>query len=366
MLTLLQYAPDLKFAITVAQAIARENHHAEYSPAHLLKGILHNDIGLGSMLAAWGKNVHFLREWADVRISRALKSARPVENPPGDEKVAKLLEVADVVRLKLSEEAITPICVLAAMCKPNVAFPEDQLKTFPLTEKELLQAALESIQAGEQAHAAKSTPAPGKSSNGKSGATSAQQGAKALYKFCIDKTELAKEGKIDPIVGRDREIRKVAEVLGRRTKPNVIIVGEPGVGKTALVEGFAQRIMEGNVAPHLQNAQVFELDMGALVAGASYKGEIEERLNGIIGNSWTRLFCSLTKSMSCSTPKAVPPEPPICSNPNLRAAKSPLSVPPLLKSIENISRKTTLSNAVSTWWKSASPTTKPPSGCSKP
>ena len=284
MLTLLQYAPDLKFAITVAQAIARENHHAEYSPAHLLKGVLHNDIGLGSMLAAWGKNIHFLREWADVRIARSPKSARPTENPPGDEKVAKLLEVADVVRLKLSEEAITPICVLVAMCKPNVAFPEEQLKTFPLTEKELLQAALESIQAGEQAYAAKSTPAAGKSSNGKSGAASAQQGAKALYKFCIDKTELAKEGKIDPIVGRDREIRKVAEVLGRRTKPNVIIVGEPGVGKTALVEGFAQRIMEGNVAPHLQNAQVFELDMGALVAGASYKGEIEERLKGIIGD----------------------------------------------------------------------------------
>lgn len=280
MLALLQYSSDLKFAITVAQAVARENLHAEYTPAHLLKGILHNDIGLGSMLAAWGKNIHFIREWADVRISRTPKSARPHENPPGDERVAKVLEVADVVRLKLSEEAITPLCVLIALCKPNVAFAEEQLKTFPLTEKELLQAALDSIQAGETFV----TPAPGgKSGNGKSGsAPSGQQGAKALYKFCIDKTELAKDGKTDPIVGRDREIRKVAEVLGRRTKPNVIIVGEPGVGKTALVEGFAQRIVEGNVAPHLLNAQVFELDMGSLVAGASYKGEIEERLKSII------------------------------------------------------------------------------------
>ncbi len=276
MLTLLQYSSDLKLAVQIAQSIAKENRNAEYSPSHLLKGVLHNDVGMGSILASWGKNIHYLREWADVRIARYPKSGRPVEVPGGDEQVKKLLEVADIVRLKLSEEAISPICILVAMCKPNVAFNEEQLKTFPLSEKELLESALASLEMTPQ------QPDSGKKNGTAQNSQNGKQSAKALYKYCIDKTELAKDGKIDPIVGRDREVRKMAEILGRRTKPNVIIVGEPGVGKTALVEGFAQIIVDGQAPPHLQNSQVFELDMGALVAGASYKGEVEERLKSII------------------------------------------------------------------------------------
>jgi ATP-dependent Clp protease ATP-binding subunit ClpA len=276
MLTLLQYSPELKLAIQIAQSIAKEHRNGEYSPAHLLKGILHNDVGMGSLLASWGKNIYFLRDWADVRISRYPKSARASEQPGGDEQVAKLLEVADVVRLKLSEPVISPVCVLAAMSKPNVAFNEEQLKTFPFTEKELLENALDSQ--AMMPPASTIGEARTSSTNGQPD----KQGAKALYKYCIDKTEWAKEGKIDPIVGRDREVRKMAEILGRRTKPNVIIVGEPGVGKTALVEGFAQQIVDGKAPPHVESSQVFELDLGALVAGASYKGEVEERLKSII------------------------------------------------------------------------------------
>jgi ATP-dependent Clp protease ATP-binding subunit ClpA len=104
----------------------------------------------------------------------------------------------------------------------------------------------------------------------------------ALYRFCIDKTARAKEGKIDPIIGRDKEVRMIAEILGRRTKPNVIITGEPGVGKTALVDGFALNIAKGDVPKNLANALIFELDLGSLVAGASYKGEVEDRLKSII------------------------------------------------------------------------------------
>ncbi|MBK8566760.1 MAG: ATP-dependent Clp protease ATP-binding subunit [Saprospiraceae bacterium] len=276
MLTLLTFTPELKLAIQIAQSIAKEHRNAEYSPAHLLKGILHNDVGTGSLLASWGKNIHFAREWADVHIARYPKSGRPVEQPAGDEQVARLLEVADVVRLKLSEEGISPVCILAAMAKPNVAFTADQLKTFPFSEKELLEKALSG-----QGSDAIVPPVPDKKGSSNGTANKANEKG-ALLRFCIDKTELAKEGKIDPIVGRDREVRKMAEILGRRTKPNVIIVGEPGVGKTALVEGFAQRIVDGQAPPHLQSSQVFELDLGALVAGAAYKGEVEERLKGII------------------------------------------------------------------------------------
>ncbi|MBN8682919.1 MAG: ATP-dependent Clp protease ATP-binding subunit [Chitinophagales bacterium] len=277
MLTLFQYSADLKFAVQVAQAVARENNHAYYTPAHLLKGLLHNDIGLVHVLKDWGKDTNYLKEWADARISKTPKSARPTEAPPADENTGKLIEVADVIRLKLGEDLITPVCVLIALSRPNVGFTQEQLKSFPIEEKELLSATLESLNtAVEQVPDKRSSAGKGKEGSNKN------ESQKYLAKFCIDKTELAQEGKIDPIVGRDREIRQIAEILGRRTKPNVIIVGEPGVGKTALVEGFALSIIENTVAPHFQNSQLFELDLGALVAGAAYKGEVEERLKGIL------------------------------------------------------------------------------------
>ena len=128
----------------------------------------------------------------------------------------------------------------------------------------------------------------------------------ALLKYCIDKTSLAKEGKIDPIIGRDKEMRMMLEILGRRTKPNVIIIGEPGVGKTALVDGFALNIINNNVPDNLKSAILFELDMGALVAGASYKGEVEDRLKILLKrlSNLIKLFYLLMKYILCSTQKA--------------------------------------------------------------
>ncbi|HNA34639.1 MAG TPA: AAA family ATPase, partial [Flavobacteriales bacterium] len=105
---------------------------------------------------------------------------------------------------------------------------------------------------------------------------------KAISAYCVDKIELAARGKIDPIVGRDREVRMMTEILGRRSKPNVIIVGEPGVGKTALVEGFALNIQRGDVPERLKGSRLFELDLGSLVAGASYKGEVEDRIKKVM------------------------------------------------------------------------------------
>ncbi len=104
----------------------------------------------------------------------------------------------------------------------------------------------------------------------------------AIYKYCIERTALARAGKTDPIVGRDKETRMMMEILGRRTKPNVMIIGEAGVGKTALIDGLALDIINKQVPERLAEAQVFELDLGALIAGASYKGEIEDRLKNIL------------------------------------------------------------------------------------
>ena len=178
---------------------------------------------------------------------------------------------ADNIRIKLNKDSIDPLCVLASLVTPGVAFTYEQLKSFSLTQAELV------TEQAEAASIQNAVFAP-KSANGSTaGATQ-----NALLKYCKDKSAMAVAGKLDPIIGRDKETRMVAEVLCRRTKPNVMIIGEPGVGKTALVDGFALSIAAGKVPDMLKNAKVFELDFGALVAGAAYKGEVEERLKSIL------------------------------------------------------------------------------------
>ena len=264
---------DTKQAVQIAQALAKEYQNAQFTAGHLLHALLHRDIGLRALLESLGQDVPYLQEWAEVRIENLSKNTQIPEAPAGDVKVSAALEEADLVRLKLNEDEITPLALLAALSKPNIAFSADQLKTFPLRSDELLATAI-----AEQAiQEAITSP----SSNG-AAAPNPSTKSKALFKYCVDRTSLAREGKTDPIIGRDRETRMMVEILGRRTKPNVLIIGEPGVGKTALVDGFAQDIVRGSVPQHLAPAVLFELDLGALVAGAAYKGEIEDRLKSII------------------------------------------------------------------------------------
>ncbi len=269
----LALSDDVKQAITIAQALAKEYQNAQFTPGHLLHALLHRDIGLRELLESLGQDVPYLQEWAEVRIENLSKNTQIPEAPAGDAKVSAALEEADLIRIKLNEDEITPLALLAALAKPNVAFTADQLKTFPLRSDELL-ATVVAEQAIQEAIASPS-------SNG-SPTPSASAKSKALFKYCVDRTSLAREGKTDPIIGRDRETRMMVEILGRRTKPNVLIIGEPGVGKTALVDGFAQDIVQGSVPQHLAPAVLFELDLGALVAGAAYKGEVEDRLKSII------------------------------------------------------------------------------------
>lgn len=272
----LSLSDSLKQAIQVAQSIAREYQNEKFTSAHLLKAILHKDVGLVPFIDNLGKDIGYIREWADVFIEQTPRASKVPDAIVADERAANVFEQADIVRVKLGLLDITPICVLCALCKPNIGFTSDQLKSFTILEKEILDLYLtdNSMQAAVAPSGTNAAGAPG----GAAGA----KGAGALFKYCVDKTSIAREGRIDPIIGRDKEIRQMVEILGRRSKPNVIIIGEPGVGKTALVDGFAINIVNDNVPSNLKGAVLFELDLGSLVAGASYKGEIEDRLKGII------------------------------------------------------------------------------------
>lgn len=269
------YTDELKRAIQIAQSIAKEYQHESFSPAHLLRALLNSEIGVVKFLESIDKDVPYLREWAEVRIEGYPKASRGVSEPTGDDRILAVMDEAEVISMKLGLELIDPLSVLAALSKPNIAFTKEQLKTFPISADDVVDTSLENMLVKE---------AVGSNNNGigKKEGSKQNVGTKALQKFCIDKTSVAREGKIDPIVGRDRETRMMIEILGRRSKPNVLIVGEPGVGKTALVDGFAISIIEKNVPTQLQSSILYELDTGALVAGASYKGEIEDRLKSII------------------------------------------------------------------------------------
>jgi len=259
-------------AITVAQKIAREFQNEHYSAPHLLKALLHQEVGLTDLLIRMGKDINYLKEWADIRMENLPKTSNIEEEPSGDKKIQSIFEEADIIRLKFSKETIDPVCLLTAICKPNIAFSGDQLKSFIITHNELIDFILEETSVVESI----SNLQPGQK------ASKRTSQIKALFKFCIDKTSLAREGKIDPIIGRDAETRIMVEILGRRSKPNVLITGEPGVGKTALVDGLCNDIVQEKVPKNLANAILFELDLGALAAGASYKGEMEDRMKSIM------------------------------------------------------------------------------------
>ncbi len=266
------YSDELKQSIGIAQSLAKEFSNEKFSPAHLLKAILHKEIGLRPFLESLDKDTYYMEEWAEVRIETCPKTGKVNEQPPADPYVQAVMLEADNIRLKLSKDDVDPVCVLASLSTPGVGFTYEQLKTFPVKPQEIIDALIEKTDLENVL-----APESGDETKG-----SQEKKQNALLKFCIDKTSLARQGKLDPVVGRDREIRMIAEILGRRSKPNVMIIGDPGVGKTAVVNGFTQSIVEQKVPGNLKEALIFELDFGALIAGASYKGEVEDRLKNII------------------------------------------------------------------------------------
>ncbi len=273
----LTISENLKSAIRVAQAFAKENKNERIGVSHMLRALMHREAGLQDFLKSIGKDYGYIAEWAEVRIDEYPKVNTVPEVPLADEQLTKVIEDADNIGLKLGLDYTDTICVLVALVKPNSAYTLSQLKSLPLREAEIIEQYLD---LHKMKNVFSSTAETAEGSDGSIRENHGMSGA--LFSYCIDKNALVTQGKTDPVVGRDKEIVMMIEILGRRSKPNVLLIGEPGVGKSALVDGFVNKIIAGEVPSTLKSSIVFELELGKLLAGASYKGEVEDRLKNIL------------------------------------------------------------------------------------
>ena len=257
-----------KFTIKASEALQKAVRKAQQmgqqavEPEHLYWGIQEEgDNVLGFVYGKLGVNGDGLRRAVEAQISSLPKVSGG--EPYLSRDTQKVVEQAETLAQKMGDEFVGIEVLLLAVIDTGCTMSR-LMKDAGITRDGLLKAVQE-LRGGESVKSA-----------------SAEENYQSLEKYARDLVKAAREGKLDPVIGRDDEIRRVLQILSRRTKNNPILLGEPGTGKTAIVEGLAERIMKGDVPENLKNKRLLSLDMGALLAGAKYKGEFEERLKSVV------------------------------------------------------------------------------------